>query len=131
MQQVMNFLRIASQGGGEPFIRYKQSTGKERIINDSFQALEEKIFPYTADKIYDLQFGFYDPIIKHIDQRGDDESVVIAGTYMQYFLHNQRNIYFDTRLGMLANLSSDENVCKTYQRFKQKKLKYLVLDQNI
>ncbi|PID34907.1 MAG: hypothetical protein CR971_00745 [candidate division SR1 bacterium] len=134
MQQVMNVLRISSQGGGQPFIWYKQAIGQEIQINNQLQQKFEKAFPYTADKIYNLQFGFYDPIIEKVDQRSDDEGLVIAGTYMQYFLKKQKNVIFDTRLGKLANLSSDENVCKTYKRFKQDKnhnIKYIVLDQNI
>ncbi len=134
MQQLMNMLRIASQGGGQPFIRYKQSVGKTQQFNDQLQAEMKLTVPYTADKIYDLQFGFYDSIIEKVDQRSDDEGLIIAGTYMQYFLKKQKNVIFDTRLGKLANLSSDENVCKTYQRLKQDKnhnIKYIVLDQNI
>lgn len=56
---------------------------------------------------------------------------MIAGTYLQYFLGNQYNIFGDGFLTELWRLSSDGDQCKTYLRLKDKKRKYMAIDPNI
>ena len=57
--------------------------------------------------------------------------ILIAGTYIQYFLHNQKNITLDGLLSQLREQMSDYNSCKTYHRLKNNHIKYLVIDPNI
>ena len=56
---------------------------------------------------------------------------MIAGTYLQYFLDNQRNLKSDGWLAWFWEQWSDENTCKMYQRIKSENIKYLVIDPNI
>ncbi|MEI6118705.1 MAG: hypothetical protein WCP92_05790 [bacterium] len=56
---------------------------------------------------------------------------MIAGTYIQYFLDNQRNIKSDGMLNRFREQNSDGNMCKSYQRIKTSNVKYLVIDPNI
>ena len=63
--------------------------------------------------------------------RDDKDGVLIAGTYIQYFLANQHNIQYDGMLDRFREQTSDNNSCKSYQRLRNKNLKYLVIDPNI
>jgi hypothetical protein len=56
---------------------------------------------------------------------------MIAWTYIQYFLHNQRNIKLDGMLWRLREEMSDNDSCKTVHRLKNQNIKYLVVDPNI
>lgn len=64
-------------------------------------------------------------------QRTNTEGILIAGTYLQYFLHNHHNIRMDGLLNRLWEQFSDYNSCKSYHRLKAQQLKYLVIDPNI
>lgn len=66
-----------------------------------------------------------------VKDRKDEEGILIAGTYLQYFLKNQKNLFFDGMLTWLREEISDFNSCRSYQRLKNKNLKYLVIDPNI
>lgn len=57
--------------------------------------------------------------------------MLIAGTYIQYFLKNQKNLRMDGMLTWLREEMSDFNSCRSYQRLKNEHLKYLVIDPNI
>lgn len=131
IQILFNFIRISSQGGGQPFARYKTTVGQAQTIDEKFQPKLAKVFPYTWKKIFDMQFAIYNPILEELQDRKDSEWVLIAGTYIQYFMKNQKNLHFDTGLSTLANATSDGNVCKSYQRLKEKKIKTIIFDQNI
>jgi hypothetical protein len=91
VQLVMNFMRISSQGASGPFVRYKGNMGEISSIDDQL-GVSKKISYYNAKRVFDLQFPQYNPIISLLKERKNDEGVVIAGTYIQYFLGNQWNI---------------------------------------
>ena len=131
IQLFFNFIRISSQWAGGPFARYKTNTWKAIEIDDSFQQKEVITSSYTRKDVFDLQFPHYNKFIEKTKDRADEDWVLIAGTYIQYFLHNQRNITMDGMLWMLREEMSDNNSCKTIHRLKQKNIKYLVIDQNI
>lgn len=87
--------------------------------------------PYTAKDIFDLQFGNYNTFLEHVKKRADTDGVLIAGTYLQYFLDNQKNVMGDGLLTTLRQRMSDYDLCKISLRLKQKNLKWLVIDPNI
>ena len=133
IQILFNFLRIASQWANSVFVWYKWNVGKQQIIDDNLQQVDApKIkYWYTAKNIFNLQFPQYNPIINALADRDNEDWVVIAWTYIQYFLWNQRNIKSD---GMLSNLwkkTSDWDLCKTYWRLKKDNTRYLIIDPNI
>jgi hypothetical protein len=78
-----------------------------------------------------MQFGQYQPFLEAVKNRTTDEGVLIAGTYLQYFLNNQKNLRLDGMLTRLWEELSDFNSCRSYQRLKNEKLKYLIIDPNI
>jgi len=131
IQFVLNFVRISSQWGGGPFLRYRMNHGKNIEITTTLQQKEVVTPGYGRKDVFDLQFPHYNKFIDHTKTRKNDEGVLIAGTYLQYFLHNQRNILMDGMLAGFREQASDGNLCKTYQRLQNKKIKYLVIDPNI
>jgi hypothetical protein len=130
IQLVLNFFRISSQGASGPFVWYKGNMGTETQFTEGLET-KQKVALYTAKDVFNLQFPQYNPIITALKERKNDEGIVIAGTYLQYFLNNQWNLQGD---GLLANFrvkASDGNLCKTYRRLKNDHIKYLVIDPNI
>ena len=124
---------MGSKAGTWPFGRYKSSTWREQKIWSSFSDLTKTTTTYSfgAKNVFDLQFGQYSPLIEELKNRKDEDGVLIAGTYIQYFLHNQKNITLDGLLSQLREQMSDYNSCKTYHRLKNNHIKYLVIDPNI
>ena len=59
------------------------------------------VYNYNAKDVFNAQFGHYNNFINHVKDRKNDEGVLIAGTYLQYFLGNQNNILAD---GLLTEL---------------------------
>jgi uncharacterized protein YxeA len=92
VQFVLNFIRISSQGGGGPFLRYKMNNGKTVEITTSLQQKEVVKAGYGRKDVFNLQFPHYNKFIEYVKHRPNKDGVLIAGTYMQYFLDNQRNI---------------------------------------
>ena len=131
MQFVLNFVRISSQGGGGPFLRYKMNNGKSVEITSSLQQKEVVKAGYGQKDVFNLQFPHYNKFIDYVKNRPNKDGVLIAGTYMAYFLDNQRNIKSDGMLSRFREQNSDGNLCKSYQRLKDSDLKYLVIDPNI
>ena len=131
MQLVLNFVRISSQGGGGPFLRYKMNNGKTVEITNTLQQKEVIKAGYGQKDVFDLQFPHYNKFIDYVKNRSDTDGVLIAGTYMQYFLDNQKNIRSDGMLSRFREQNSDGNMCKSYQRLRDNNLKYLVIDPNI
>jgi len=105
--------------------------GKQIEITTNLQQKETITTKYNRKSVFDLQFPHYNKFIEHTKDRPNDDGVLIAGTYLQYFLHNQRNVLLDGMLAGFREQGSDGNLCKTYQRLKNKKIKYLVIDPNI
>lgn len=126
-----NFIRISSQGGGGPFLRYKMNNGKLLDIDTSLQQKEVINAGYGQKDVFDLQFPHYNKFIDYVKNRKDKDGVLIAGTYLQYFLDNQYNLKNDGMLNRFREQNSDGNLCKSYQRLQNSKLKYLVIDPNI
>ena len=59
------------------------------------------------------------------------EGVKISGTYMAYFIENQKNLSHDGILLKLGRDSEDQDPCKFYMRMKKSGLKYIAIDPNI
>lgn len=131
VQLVLNFVRISSQGGGGPFLRYRMNNGKVIEMTTSLQQKEVIKSNYGRKDVFDLQFPHYNKFIEYVKNRKDEDGVLIAGTYMQYFLHNQYNLKNDGMLNRFREQTSDGNMCKSYQRLKNANLQYLVIDPNI
>ncbi len=100
-------------------------------ITSTLQQAEVVKSGYGRKDVFDLQFPHYNKFIEYTKERKNEDGVLIAGTYMQYFLDNQRNIKNDGMLARFREQGSDGNLCKTYQRIKKSNLKYLVIDPNI
>ena len=133
IQILFNFLRIASQGASYVFVWYKWNVGSEQIVDDNLQRSDNpKIkYWYTAKNIFNLQFPQYNPIISELANRKNEDWVIIAWTYIQYFLWNQWNIKSDWMLLDFRRKTSDWDLCKTYRRLKNDDTRYLIIDPNI
>jgi hypothetical protein len=88
-------------------------------------------YGYTMKEVFNLQFPQYNPIINALKNRKNEDGIVIAGTYIQYFLANQWNLQGDGMLTEFWVKASDGNLCKTYRRLKNDNIKYLIIDPNI
>ncbi len=131
IQGLLNAVRIASQASEGPFAEYKSNVSQTQWITDELEYTIKTSYSFDAQDIFALQFGQYQPFMEAIAQRKDEEGVLIAGTYLQYFLKNQKNLRMDGMLTRLREEISDFNSCRAYQRLKNEKLKYLVIDPNI
>ena len=131
IQFVLNFVRISSQGWGGPFMRYKMNNGNTVEVTSQLQQKEVIKAGYGRKDVFDLQFPHYNKFIDHVKNRSNADGVLIAWTYMQYFLDNQHNLKMDGMLDRFREQNSDGNLCKSYQRLQQNNLKYLVIDPNI
>lgn len=107
------------------------SNGTSVEISSSLQQKETTKVGYGRKDVFDLQFPHYNKFIEYVKDRDDKDGVLIAGTYMAYFLDNQRNIKADGMLDRFREQNSDGNMCKSYQRLVNSNLKYLVIDPNI
>ena len=134
IQTIFNVFRIASQWWSWPFTWYKWAIGKDSVFVFTAQWLsqQEKIqYNYKAQDVFNMQFGHYNPFLNHVKDRKDENWVLIAWTYIQYFLENQKNITNDGLLTTFRQRWSDENTCNFALRLQDKKVKYLVIDPNI
>ncbi len=130
VQYTFNFIRISSQGWGGPFLWYRMNYGKSIEVTDTLQQ-KQVVKPYTRKDVFDLQFPYYNKFIDYVRNRSNTDGVMIAWTYLQYFLHNQRNIMIDGMLNRFREQGSDGNMCKMYHRLRSQHIKYLVIDPNI
>jgi hypothetical protein len=131
IQILFNFLRISSQWANSVFVRYKWNVGREQIISEELQPANKVKYWYNRKSIFDLQFPQYNPIIHALADREDKDWVIIAWTYIQYFLWNQRNIKWDWMLSDFWKKTSDWDLCKLYWRLKKDNVRYLIIDPNI
>ena len=133
IQIIFNFLRIASQWASSVFVRYKWNVGNEQVIDDDLKLLDNPRIKYwyTAKNIFNLQFPQYNPIINALADRSNEDWIIIAWTYIQYFLWNQWNIRPDGMLQEFWKNTSDWDLCKTYWRMKNNNTRYLIIDPNI
>ncbi len=130
-QILFNFLRIASQWANSVFVWYKWNVGNVQIFDDNLQATSKTKYWYTAKNIFNLQFPQYNPIINALAEREDSDWIIIAWTYIQYFLWNQWNIKWDWMLSDFRKQTSDWDLCKTYRRLRNDNTRYLIIDPNI
>ena len=131
LQFFFNFIRIASQWSSGPFLWFKQSVWEEQVIGDDLTSKTDIKIWYSQKDVFDLQFPQYNQFIEYVKDRNDEDWVLIAWTYLQYFLDNQKNIFNDWSLTRFWEQWSDWDTCKMYWRLKNKNLKYLVIDPNI
>ena len=132
IQILFNFLRISSQWASSVFVWYKWNVGREQIVDDNLQAdYKIKKLKYNWSNIFNLQFPQYNPIINALANRDDNDWVIVAWTYIQYFLWNQWNIKSDWMLSNFWRKTSDWDLCKTYWRLKNDNTRYLIIDPNI
>lgn len=134
VQTIFNLFRIASQWWSWPFTWYKWWTGKESvfIFTPQWLSQQEKIqYGYKSQDVFNMQFWHYNSFINYTKDRKDEDWVLIAWTYLQYFLDNQNNIISDWLLTQFWQWWSDENTCNLTLRLQNKKIKYLVIDPNI
>ena len=131
IQIIFNFLRISSQWANSAFVWYKWNVGSEHVIDNNLKYSEKIKRWYTSEDIFNLQFSQYNPIIHALADRKDEDWIIIAWTYIQYFLWNQRNIKSDSMLLDFWKKTSDWDLCKTYRRLKNDNTRYLIIDPNI
>lgn len=131
IQILFNYMRISSQWAWSVFVWYKWNVWTQQIIDDNLQPQNKTKLWYWRKDIFNLQFPQYNPIINSLANRNNEDWVTIAGTYIQYFLGNQRNIKSDWMLSDFWKNTSDWNLCKTYWRLKNDNTRYLIIDPNI
>jgi len=131
VQFTLNLVRISSQGAAWPFVRYKMKAGNIMEFNDNLQQVPKVEYGYNQQDVFNLQFPHYNKIIQATEWRDKKDGVLIAGTYLQYFLTEQENIKMDGMLSWFWKQISDNDTCKSYHRLKNANLKYLVIDPNI
>lgn len=131
LQLFFNLIRISSQWVGGPFAWYRMNIWQTIEFNESLQQEQVLKNGYNWKDVFDLQFPHYNKFINYVVNRKNEDGVLIAGTYIQYFLKNQRNITMDGMLSRFWELASDNDSCKTSQRLKNANIKYLVIDPNI
>lgn len=130
-----NMVRISTQWGWGPFMWYKTNHGAvQRItINQQGQIIPSNVPSgrYGSDEVFALQFPHYSKFLTLINEREKDEGALIAGTYARYFIRNQSWIINDQFLTELSQWFSDNNLCRSYLRLQDKKIRYLAIDPNI
>ena len=131
LQMFYNLIRISSQWSSWPFLWYKQSAWEEQIFDEELSVSVKKKYFYSQKDVFNLQFPHYNKFIEYVKDRADNDGVLIAGTYIQYFLDNQMNLKMDWSLDRFWEQWSDEDTCKMYHRLRNKNIKYLVIDPNI
>ncbi len=133
-QWSLNITRIAKQWGWWPFVYYKQWVGVSSpiaITNWSLSQTRETNSHYGREEVFNLQFSHYNPLLALDKSRKSGDGMYIAGTYAQYFMNNQQWIRYDWLVTGLRRLMSDEDVCASYLRLKERRFEYIVLDPNI
>ncbi|MBU0627117.1 hypothetical protein KKG31_01015 [Patescibacteria group bacterium] len=68
------------------------NVGKTIELSDTLQQQEVMKDGYRRKDVFDLQFPHYNKIIEATNDRADEDGILIAGTYLQYFLKNQHNL---------------------------------------
>ena len=132
IQILFNFLRISSQWANSVFVWYKWNVGREQIIDNNLKGdYKIKKLKYNWSNIFNLQFPQYNPIINALANRKNEDWVIVAWTYIQYFLWNQWNIKWDWMLSDFWKKTSDWDLCKLYRRLKKDNTHYLIIDPNI
>jgi hypothetical protein len=61
-------------------------------ITDTLQQTQTLKIGYARQDVFDMQFPHYNKFINYVQDRDPADGVSINGTYLQYFLHEQRNV---------------------------------------
>lgn len=131
VQLFFNILRIISQWANSVFVWYKWNVWEARIYNERLELQKKFVYWYGWKNVFDLQFSHYTPIISALANRKNEDWVIVAWTYIQYFLWNQRNVKSDAMLNDFWRKTSDWDLCKTYRRLKNDNKHYIIIDPNI
>ena len=89
------------------------------------------VFPYNAQDVFNVQFSHYNPFLQEVENRRNEDGILVAGTYIEYFLNNHNYLKRDGMLSRLAKLWSDQDLCKFALRLQDSNINYLVIDPNI
>jgi hypothetical protein len=81
--------------------------GTTTEFDNTLQQKEVTKNGYNWKDVFDLQFAHYNKFINYVENRKDEDGVLIAGTYIQYFLKNQWNINLDGMLSSFWEMGSD------------------------
>jgi hypothetical protein len=68
------------------------SNGKTVEISDQLQQQEVVKSGYGRKDVFDMQFPHYNKFLEATKDRKNTDGVLVAGTYIQYFMKNQHNI---------------------------------------
>jgi hypothetical protein len=131
VQLFLNMTRIASQWWSGAFMWYKASVWKQQVLDTSLQPTVKTVTWFNKQDVFDMQFPHYKPFIQAMNERNDDEWGFIAGTYIRYFVEDQSHIKYDAFLTWLREKFSDNNVCNSYLRLWDQKIRYVAIDLNI
>lgn len=131
IQLVLNLLRISSQWAWWPFAWYKANVWEKYNFNDQLIADKTVKIWFNANDVLDLQFPHYKWVINMLNERGPGEWIVIAWTYLQYFINDQSTIEADWFLSTFWENISDNDVCNSYLRLRDQKKKHIIIDPNI
>jgi len=96
-------------------------------ITNTLQQSQTLDIGYGQQDVFDMQFPHYNKFINYVKDRDPADGVSINGTYLQYFLHEQRNV----GKANIYYLTSDGDTCLSYLRFKDEGWKHIVIDPNI
>lgn len=99
--------------------------------DDNLQSQVKQKIGYNDKDVFQLQFGHYNQVIDILDSRKKDEGMIVAGTYLPYFIRNQHGLEVDGFLVGLRENLSDNDPCNTYLRLSNEKKQYIVIDPNI
>ena len=130
-QLALNFTRIASQGWQGAFLWYKSNVGIREHYDTQLRRTTPVVSNFRSEDIFNLQFPHYHTIIDLAHERWSEDGMLIAGTYLWYFLDHQRYIKQDGFLWWLSQMVSDSDPCATYLRLRDNNMRYLVIDPNI
>lgn len=131
LQLFFNLIRISSQWVGGPFARYRMNIGQTTEFDTGLQQQQILKNGYGWKDVFNLQFPHYNKFLNYVENRKNEDGVLVAGTYIQYFLKNQWDLNLDGMLSTFWELASDGDSCKSAQRLKNANIKYLVIDPNI
>lgn len=131
IQVFTNFMRLFWLGSNIISNSYKTNFIHKSQLLDTWERAMVNISPFTKEEAFDMQFWHYRPFVDAMNTRESNEGAVIAGTYTRYFIQDQKFIHYDQFLTWFQKYISDNDVCKTYLRMKDKSIKYIALDPNI
>lgn len=135
IQTCFNLVRMSSQWGSWPFVWYKWHVWRDTAFlfdaQWAFGQQEIMNYNYNAKSVFDVQFGHYNPFLDYVADRENEHGVLIAWTYLQYFLQNQYYITSDGLLTKLWQRGSDNNICALDLRLENQNISYIVIDPNI